>query len=477
MKAALATLLVLLATAGQNAPVVVVLETEKGTIELEIDAARAPITAANFLKYVDGRFYDGGVVNRAVRADNTTRQDVKIEVIQFQIDPARRSEQFPPIALERTSVTGLKHVDGVISMARSGPDTATGSFFIAIGNQPELDFGGKRNADGQGFAAFGRVTRGMDVVKAIQAAPTGKAGAYGTETLEPPIKVLRAYRKQAAAGAPADPDEAVRQWRVKHEADYTRDFVSIAGLHQLKPGANTAGSAASNDIVLPPSTPAVVGGFILTGQAVRFEPASGARVTLRGQPVTTAIELRDDRTRETDELVIGGVRIVIHVSGDTRTVRVRDPGGPLAKGFLGFSWFPIDPKYRVTGRMIRDAKPQRLKVLNTYNHADDYTSEGVVEFQLEGRTLRLRPFTTRPGRLYFVFRDASSGNETYETARFLYSDLKDDGTTVLDFNMAYNPPCAFNPYTTCPIPLKENRLPVKILAGEKAYPAPVKKPG
>jgi uncharacterized protein (DUF1684 family) len=121
------------------------------------------------------------------------------------------------------------------------------------------------------------------------------------------------------------------------------------------------------------------------------------------------------------------------------------------------------------GRLIRDAKPSRLKVLNTYNDVDEYLSEGVVEFTLSGQALRLRPFTTRPGRLYFVFRDASSGQETYETARFLYSDLRDDGTTVLDFNMAYNPPCAFNPYTTCPIPLKENRLPVKILAGEKAY--------
>ncbi len=95
-----------------------------------------------------------------------------------------------------------------------------------------------------------------------------------------------------------------------------------------------------------------------------------------------------------------------------------------------------------------------------------------MEFELLGRLLRLRPFTTRPGRLYFVFRDASSGVETYETARFLYADLESDGTVVLDFNEAYNPPCAFNPFTTCPIPLRENRLDVKILAGEKAYAGP-----
>jgi len=175
--------------------VLVVFETDKGAIAIAVDLAHAPITAANFLKYVDGKFFDGGVINRAVRPDNTTRHDVEIQVIQFQIDPARRREQFPPIPLERTSVTGLTNVDGAVSMARSGPDTATGSFSIAIGDQHSLDFGGKRNADGQGFAVFGRVVAGMDVVKKVQASPTGARGAYGTETLDPLIKVLKAYRK------------------------------------------------------------------------------------------------------------------------------------------------------------------------------------------------------------------------------------------------------------------------------------------
>jgi peptidyl-prolyl cis-trans isomerase A (cyclophilin A) len=176
-------------------PVVVIFETELGNITMDVDVVHAPITGQNFLKYVDGKFYDGGVVNRAVRPDNTTRHDVEIQVIQFQINPARRREQFPAIPMERTSVTGLKHVSGALSMARSGPDTATASFSIPIGDQPEMDFGGKRNADGQGFAVFGRVIEGMDVVKKIQASHTGTAGAYGTETLDPPIKVIKAYRK------------------------------------------------------------------------------------------------------------------------------------------------------------------------------------------------------------------------------------------------------------------------------------------
>jgi peptidyl-prolyl cis-trans isomerase A (cyclophilin A) len=175
--------------------VLVRIETSLGTIDLAIDVKRAPVSAANFLKYVDGGFYDGGTINRAVRADNTVRRDVKIEVIQFQIDSARRRQQFAPIPPERTSVTGLKHVDGAVSMARSGPDTARASFFIVIGDQPELDYGGKRNPDGQGFAVVGRVVDGKDVVRAIHRSPTGQSGAYGTETLDPPIKVLKGYRR------------------------------------------------------------------------------------------------------------------------------------------------------------------------------------------------------------------------------------------------------------------------------------------
>ena len=284
---------------------------------------------------------------------------------------------------------------------------------------------------------------------------------------------------RSPASSPIDHEKAnaaAAEWRVKHETDYRRDWVSIAGLHPLKQGSNTAGSAAGNDIVLAPTLPPTIGRFMLEGTRVRFEPAAGVSVLLKDRPVTTALELRDDRARESDELTIGDVRLIVHVSGNTRSLRVRDPNSPQARGFLGFAWFPIDSAYRVVGRLIRDSLPQKFKVPNTYGEEDEYSTEGTVEFQLQGQTLRLRPFTTRPKRFYFVFRDTSSGQETYETARFLYADLRDDDTTVLDFNMAYNPPCAFNPYTTCPIPLRENRLPVKILAGEKAYPVKVEPP-
>ena len=283
---------------------------------------------------------------------------------------------------------------------------------------------------------------------------------------------LRAAPASQTPGASTAAQEE-QAWRTKHETDYRRDWVSIAGLVGLKPGPNTAGSAKTNAIELPASLPASFGTFTLTGTQVRFAPGPGVNVTLRGKPVTEPIDLRDDETAGGDELVSGDVRLAVHVSGEHRSIRVRDPHGPLAAGFRGFTWFPLDAAYRVTGRFIKDPAPKALKVLNTFGDIDSYNTEGVVEFTLQGKVLRLRPFTTRPKRFYFVFRDASSGHETYEAARFLYSDLADDGTTVLDFNEAYNPPCSFNPYTTCPIPLAENRLKVKILAGEKAYPVHV----
>jgi uncharacterized protein len=273
--------------------------------------------------------------------------------------------------------------------------------------------------------------------------------------------------------AAMDVEAATREseaWRAKHEADYRREWVTIAGLHFLEPGTHTAGSAASNEIVLPASAPPVMGRFVLENDVVRFEPPPGSSVSLDGQVVRAPVALADDGEPKPDELVAGDIRVVVHRSGERKSLRVWDPGGELARGFLGFTWFPIEMDYRVTGRFIPDSAPREMQVVNTFGDLDTYKTEGVVEFKLRGQTLRLRPFTTRPKRFYFVFRDASAGKETYEAARFVYSDLRDDGTTVLDFNQAYNPPCAFNPFTTCPIPLPENRLGVKILAGERAYP-------
>ena len=175
----------LLACGTAHAGPSVRIHTDLGVIEVALDAARAPATVANFLKYVEAGRYTGGQFHRTVTPGNQPNNAVKIEVIQGGVNPEFAEQDWPALALERTSVTGLKHLDGTISMARAGPDTATSDFFLCIGDQPELDFGGKRNPDGQGFAAFGRVTKGLDVVKKIQAAP-----ADG-QKLTPPVTIRR----------------------------------------------------------------------------------------------------------------------------------------------------------------------------------------------------------------------------------------------------------------------------------------------
>ena len=178
-----------LARGTHSKPPRVRIETELGSFEVELDATRAPITVSNFLKYVDAGLYGGGSFFRTVTLSNQPNDAVKIQVVQMEANTARRRDYLPAIPLERTRDTGLHHHDGTLSMARNGPDTARDSWSICIGDQPEMDFGGRRNPDGQGFAAFGQVIQGMDVVRKIQAAP-----ADARQRLTPPIRIRRAVR-------------------------------------------------------------------------------------------------------------------------------------------------------------------------------------------------------------------------------------------------------------------------------------------
>ena len=170
-------------TGQTEGPTLVTITTSLGDIEINVDTVRAPNTAANFLRYVTGRHYNGGAFFRSVTLDNQPNNEVKIEVIQARVNLERIEDRFEAIPLERTDATGIYHIDGAISMARGAPNSATSRFFICIGNQPSLDFGGARNPDGQGFAAFGRVTRGQEVVRLIQQQSTSG------QQLEPPIQI------------------------------------------------------------------------------------------------------------------------------------------------------------------------------------------------------------------------------------------------------------------------------------------------
>jgi peptidyl-prolyl cis-trans isomerase A (cyclophilin A) len=193
---ALATALVLAQQpAAQPGEVLVRVETSFGNIDLAIDTKRAPITASNFLKYVDGGFYDGGRFHRATRADNykpNLPNRPLLEIIQADINPARAAERFPAIPLERTSVTGLTHVVGTVSMPRGqNPDSARSGFVIHFNDQPSLNHGGMRFDDGQGTAAFGRVVAGLEVAKTIQMQPIKE------QALEPPVAISTIRRLAA----------------------------------------------------------------------------------------------------------------------------------------------------------------------------------------------------------------------------------------------------------------------------------------
>ena len=262
----------------------------------------------------------------------------------------------------------------------------------------------------------------------------------------------------------------VQAWRTQHEVAYRREYVPLGGLFPLHDGWNTVGSAANSDIKLPARMPASVGRFQLDDKLIRYEPVKGVTAIVRGFKVGATALIRTDGDKDgVDEISFGDFVLWVHMSGGRPTIRLRDPKGEAARSFRGFRWFAVDESYRVTARFIKDAEPREIRAPNQLGDEEVMITEGVAEFTVNGQTVRLRPATTRPKRLWFIFRDGTSGQETYETARFLYADLLDDGTTVLDFNQAYNPPCAFNPYTTCPIPIPENRLQVRILAGERAY--------
>ncbi len=177
--------------------IAVVITTPLGAIHADLDETAAPLTVTNFLRYVDAGYFTGGQFWRTVRLDNQPDVAVRIEVVQADVNPARKGDLFAPLPLERTRDSGLRHIDGALSMSRFAPDSAMSSFFICIGDQPELDFGGARNPDGQGFAAFGRVRTGMDVVRAIQMSPCSQAGGspdpgyaqMAYQWLTPPIQI------------------------------------------------------------------------------------------------------------------------------------------------------------------------------------------------------------------------------------------------------------------------------------------------
>jgi hypothetical protein len=263
----------------------------------------------------------------------------------------------------------------------------------------------------------------------------------------------------------ADPYTAsIEAWRHDREAKLKAPdgWLAVAGLFWLKEGENRAGTDPAYEIVLPAGrAPARIGVFDLRNGAVSFRVASQAPVRLHNRTVVAAV-LRPDR----DQLQIGDITLFVIKRGGRLGVRMRDTQSAMRREFTGLKWYPVKESHRVTAKFT--AAPAEIPIPNVLGQTELQPSPGYATFRLNGQTLRLHP--VREGdQLFFIFRDLTSGKSTYGAGRFLYADLPKDGQVVLDFNKAYNPPCAFTPYATCPLPPKQNRLAVRIEAGELTY--------
>jgi len=287
-------------------------------------------------------------------------------------------------------------------------------------------------------------------------------------TLLPCITEAAAPARVARADEAAAYHATVEKWRQDYEADLKSDhgWLTISGLFWLHDGENRFGSDPANDIVLPDSAPADAGYFEFHAGKTIAHITPGVTATMNGKPVVTA-ELRPD-SRD-DRVALGALTLWVHASGDRYAIRLRDPNSALRRDFHGLTWFPIDESYRVVARFVAYDQPKQVPIQNLAGDSLALPISGYVLFSLHGQELRLDAQPDTDGGLTFVIRDLTSGKETYAAARFLDTDAPKDGKVILDFNQAYNPPCAYNPYTTCPLPPSGNRLRTRIEAGEKAY--------
>ncbi len=263
-------------------------------------------------------------------------------------------------------------------------------------------------------------------------------------------------------------------WRAKRLASLTSEdgWLTLTGLYWLQPGENSFGSAPEDEVVLPGKGAAPVAGTLQLrpDNTVVLHPRAGAGVTLAGAAAHD-VPLRSDRAGAPDVLALGSARFYVIDRAGKLGVRVKDTANPARTGFKGLQYFPVDPSYRVEGTLDPYPAPREVKVDSAQGPAQTMFVPGLVRFTLHGKALALEPFVDSPTdpEYMFVFRDLTTGVETYGAGRFLDAAAPTGGSrrVVVDFNEAYSPPCAFTPYATCPLPPRQNDLPVRIEAGEK----------
>lgn len=261
---------------------------------------------------------------------------------------------------------------------------------------------------------------------------------------------------------------SILKWREEKEVELRADdgWLSVAGLFWLKEGRNSFGSDPANPIPLPAPAPPRLGNLVLHGGNITIEPANAPELLLNGKRATRA-ELKVQP--RPDVLTYRNLTFFVIHRGDRFALRLRDTNNPARKEFSGMKFFSIDPQYRIEAKWLPSDPPKKVAVPTILGTSVEMPSPGTIEFSLQGVKYQLTPVLESPDskELFIIFGDQTNAKSTYGAGRFLYTDLPKDGKVLLDFNKAENPPCAFTPYATCPMPPKENKLSVAIPAGEQ----------
>ncbi|HEY0139524.1 MAG TPA: DUF1684 domain-containing protein [Thermoanaerobaculia bacterium] len=277
----------------------------------------------------------------------------------------------------------------------------------------------------------------------------------------------------SSAAPQLTPEEEVRAWQKSRDERLRREdsWLTLVGLFWLQEGENAIGSdKVKNRVVLPAKTPPSAGTLVVKQGKVTLNPT--AAMTIGDKPVTGPIELQDDSSGSGPTFVkLGTVQFQIIKRGERLGVRVKDPESEVRTKFAGLEYYPIDPKWRVEARLEPYNPMKKIPIQDVTGMTSNSDSPGALVFTVEGKEYRLDPILEEGSDEYFIiFRDQTSRDETYPAGRYLYAKQADaSGKTIVDFNKAYNPPCAFTDFATCPLPPLQNRLPIRVEAGEKKY--------
>src|SRR5215813_4241885 len=276
-----------------------------------------------------------------------------------------------------------------------------------------------------------------------------------------------------SSAPPAAHREEWEAWRARRLQSLRREdgWLSLVGLFWLQEGENTVGSDPKGRVVLPAGkVPARIASITLTKGSVSIHAEPGSGLTVDAHVVTSMPLATDADGAQPTVLRVGSISFYVIARGSRLGVRVKDSEAQTRKSFGGIETFPYEEKYRIEARFEPYDPPRQIPVPNVLGTVETQPSPGALVFELAGKTYRLDPvLETGETDLFVIFGDETNGHESYGGGRFVYAKPAVDGKTVLDFNRAYNPPCVFTPYATCPLPPKQNRLSVRIEAGEKTY--------